>query len=354
MCGLIAFLLCILWYSNANLVAVMLTTGKDTRVFEKSVRSAIQHLLDVEKYYVITPDANGVKQKLQSIVGDKVVFVDENSFPFTHSNVSDIMIRAVKDKGVYPLSGNSQFERTIWGRTGWFLQQLLKMYAGKVLELEDYVLLDSDLVWFQDITFLNSTSKDGVKRYNYASSSQYHPPYMASLIRIAGVSLYESPDKVFRSGICHHMVIVKKVLDDLMKDAETIHGGIPFWQVLLNESALEMTCRAPKEGICGAGSTLSEYELYFNYARSKHPETVNIRPLLWANGPAPGLQYWPSVEENKIFADRHKQAWLGHRQSEGICSLFIIHPIHSHTVHCFFDSHESTGATNGSRWRPRI
>lgn len=32
-----------------------------------------------------------------------------------------------------------------------------------------------------------------------------------------------------------------------------------------------MTCRAPKTNICGAGSTLSEYELYFNYAREKFP-----------------------------------------------------------------------------------
>ena len=36
-------------------------------------------------------------------------------------------------------------------------------------------------------------------------------------------------------------------------------------------SAIGMTCRAPKTNICGAGSTLSEYELYFNYAREKFP-----------------------------------------------------------------------------------
>ena len=36
-------------------------------------------------------------------------------------------------------------------------------------------------------------------------------------------------------------------------------------------SAIGMTCRAPNAKICGAGSTLSEYELYFNYARAKYP-----------------------------------------------------------------------------------
>jgi hypothetical protein len=41
--------------------------------------------------------------------------------------------------------------------------------------------------------------------------------------------------KVHRSGIVHHMVIVKRVLASLMDRSERLHGGIPFWQVLLNE-----------------------------------------------------------------------------------------------------------------------
>jgi hypothetical protein len=81
-------------------------------------------------------------------------------------------------------------------------------------------------------------------------------------------------------------------------------------------SALEMTCRAPRAGICGAGSTLSEYELYFNYARSKFPETVQLRPLLWANGPAPGLQFWPPADKTEVQSDGPKSHWVGHRQNE--------------------------------------
>lgn len=77
-----------------------------------------------------------------------------------------------------------------------------------------------------------------------------------------------------------------------------------------------MTCRAPREGICGAGSTLSEYELYFNYARMVFPQTVALKPLLWANGPMPGLQYWPEVNDGKIHSDRHRGNWLGHRQQD--------------------------------------
>lgn len=41
-------------------------------------------------------------------------------------------------------------------------------------------------------------------------------------------------------------------------------------------------------GICGGGSTLSEYDMYFHFARQKFPGTVNLRPLIWANGPKYG------------------------------------------------------------------
>jgi hypothetical protein len=85
-------------------------------------------------------------------------------------------------------------------------------------------------------------------------------------------------------------------------------------------SALEMTCRAPRESICGGGSTLSEYELYFNFARHEFPESVELRKpaLLWANGPAPGLLFWPNIEDgqHKLISDGYKNSWLGHRQNE--------------------------------------
>ena len=46
-----------------------------------------------------------------------------------------------------------------------------------------------------------------------------------------GVGVFESKEKIFRSGIVHHMVIVKKVLEDMFTTAERLHGGMPFWKV---------------------------------------------------------------------------------------------------------------------------
>lgn len=296
--------------------AVMLTTKDYTRAFEKSIMSALKYLVDVDKFYVVAPGAAAIEAKLSKLVGPRVVFVDESIFPFDWRNVSETMITTVEQRGVYPMAGGkTPFEHTVYSRTGWFLQQLLKFYAGRVLKLGDFVLLDSDVVFFRNISFVNATSPGGVTRYNYASSSQYHPAYMATLTRISGVGLFETGKDVHRSGICHHMVIVERVLDHLIAQTEARYR-IPFWQVLLNESALELTCRAPRTGICGAGSTLSEYELYFNYALVKFPETVALRPLLWTNGPAPGLLFWPPVE-HELHSDGPKNNWMGHRQVDG-------------------------------------
>lgn len=41
--------------------------------------------------------------------------------------------------------------------------------------------------------------------------------------------------KEHRSGITHHMVVMKSVMEDLMKHSEILHGGLPFWQIMLNQ-----------------------------------------------------------------------------------------------------------------------
>lgn len=221
---------------TGKIQGVILTTAKDTRAFEKSIASSLKHLVDVETFYIVTPSAVQLQEKVGKDLGPRVKFIDESIFPFDWRNVSDVMIETVREKGVYPLTGKSQFEGTVWGRIGWFLQQLLKFYAGKVLNIGDYVLLDSDIVWFKDTHFINESiihNGQNITRYYYASSSQYHAPYMATLKRISGQDLFKAD--THRSGIAHHMVLAKHVLDDLMNTSEHRYGGLPFWKVLLNE-----------------------------------------------------------------------------------------------------------------------
>ena len=214
--------------------AVMLTTGKDTRVFVKSIASALKHLVDVDKFYIISPNLAELKKNLGNNLNDRMILLDERKFPFGGYNVSEVMIESVRQRGVYPLDGNSKFEKTVKRRVSWYLQQLLKFYAGRVFGLNDYVLLDSDLVWFKDLELIapHSTFGHSSNTYYYATSNQYHRSYIATLSRISGLPLHNH-QPMFRSGIVHHMVIVKTVLESLINVSEAKHG-IPFWQILLN------------------------------------------------------------------------------------------------------------------------
>lgn len=304
-----------------KLSGVITTTGKDTRVFEKSIYSALQYLVDVDTYYVISPQAKELSSQFSAKLGSRVRFVEESLFPFAWSNISQIMLSAVRQHGSYPLNNNeSPFEKLFWGgaKVGWYFQQILKMYAGEVLRLEDFVIVDSDIIWMRNLSFIsaNQSASAAVPAYLYATSWQFYPSYHATSKKISGVEMFKEAGrgKRFRSGIVHHMVVCKKVLSALRQEVETLHG-LPMWQVMLNQSALEITCRAPRNGICGSGGVLSEYELYFSYARSKFPESVQLRPLLWANGPAPGLLFHPKPEDG-LASDGPKSVWLGHRGHE--------------------------------------
>lgn len=188
-------------HSSCYLDAVILTVGKDSHVFEKSIVSSITHFLDIRNFYVIAPHAKELIEKYskKSWYSDRIRIIGEDNFPFKMNNVSEIMIKSVKDRGIYPISGNSEFERFAYGRVGWFLQQLLKFYAGEVLGIDDYVLLDSDVIWFQDVRFISACNYS-VKSFNYVSSRQYHPPYMHSLGFITGEGPIDT--KIHRQEWC--------------------------------------------------------------------------------------------------------------------------------------------------------
>ena len=184
--------------------AVVLTAGKDLLAFEVSIQSALKYLVDVRDYYIITPTPDELLEKFskQPWYSNRVHIIGEDIFPFIHNNITGIMIKTVKEGGIYPLSdGKSAFEKMLNLKSGWFLQQLLKLYSGKVLELHDFVLLDSDIVWFKDVTFV-ATCTSTARSYYYASSSQYHPSYMAILEKISGYGPVNA--SLHRSGTVYH------------------------------------------------------------------------------------------------------------------------------------------------------
>jgi FkbM family methyltransferase len=154
-------------------------------------------------------------------------------------------------------------------RNGWYLQQLLKLYAWKYIPdlLDTYLVIDSDTFFVKPTVFLEN------EHCLYAYGTEYHIPYFDHMKR-----LHPSFERTIPcSGICHHMMFQTKYVKELLKRVEEFHGnGLEFWQLFLTQvDQKEM----PYSGA-------SEYELYFHYMFRTHPEHVKIRYLHWVNSPS--------------------------------------------------------------------
>lgn len=148
-------------------------------------------------------------------------------------------------------------------RNGWYLQQLLKLYAGIVIPniLERYLVIDSDTFFLKPTIFIENNKC----LYNYGS--EYHTPYFDHMLRLNKNLIKVDTDK---SDICHHMMFETKYIKELIKTIENENND-NFYNLFLN---LVTDIR---------GSGASEYEIYFNYMLKNHNNKIIIRELKWCN-----------------------------------------------------------------------
>lgn len=150
-------------------------------------------------------------------------------------------------------------------RNGWYLQQLLKLYAGNIIPgiLDKYLVIDADTCFIKPTNFITD---DGKCSYN--TGTEYHIPYFEHMNR-----LHPSLKKVCPfSGISHHMLFEVKIINQLFKLVEDYHGNNKlFWEIFLDN-----TDRTH-------GSSASEYEIYFTYIYLYNLGNIVIRELKWVN-----------------------------------------------------------------------
>jgi hypothetical protein len=170
------------------------------------------------------------------------ITINENIFPFTLDTVSKIHGKL--------------------SRNGWYLQQLLKLYAGITIPniLDKYLVIDSDTFFLKPTTFI----ENGICLYNIGS--EYHMPYFIHMRKLHN-SLTKNTNK---SGICHHMMFETQYINKLFTLIENTHNDA-FYNVFLKLVT----------DINGSGA--SEYEIYFNYMLIYHPTKIQLRELIWKN-----------------------------------------------------------------------
>jgi len=148
-------------------------------------------------------------------------------------------------------------------REGWYFQQLLKLCADQYIKdlCEYWLVIDTDTVFLKPTTFFES----GLPLYNFGS--EYNAPYFTHISK-----LMQLDKQVKKSGICHHMMFCKTLMQELRNKVEK-DSTDPFWRVFL------MAVDPKYTNFSGA----SEYELYFNYLHKYHPNAFKVRSLVFRN-----------------------------------------------------------------------
>lgn len=217
---------------------VILVGPNDVPVMETMIQHTKTNIVGYRKIFIVSCDP--------ALRFEDCETVDEKIFPFTKETVAII------------LGGDH------W-RIGWYLQQLLKLYAGFVLSdlLNDYLVIDADTFFLKPTVFF----ENNLPLYNVGT--EYHVPYFEHMQKLHPSLTRQSA----YSGICHHMMFRKTILTELFALVESHHSQELFYKVFLQS--------VEPEQIMYSGA--SEYEIYFHYLCQFHPDDFRIRLLNWEN-----------------------------------------------------------------------
>lgn len=215
---------------------------------------------------------------------DVVIPVGPNDVPVIHKQIDHTRRNVVGYRHIYliscdptlKISGCRTIPETLFpfnmatvsahhgklARNGWYLQQLLKLYAGRVIPeiLPRYLVIDADTFFMKPTHFVQNN------KCLYAHGNEFHPPYFEHMKRLDS----DLTKVVSMSGIAHHMMFETKYVNELFQRIESKHNDA-FYNIFLSKvTDLE-------------GSGASEYEMYFNYMLRCHKDDVIVRPLRWKN-----------------------------------------------------------------------
>lgn len=240
-------LLCIEYtFSQDPIDVVIPAISKDKQSLDLCIKKIRENGKNIGRVIVVS------KEKLT----DRAEFFSEDQFPFSKDAIYTYTI--THNPSSFKISKN--FKK----RTGWILQQLIKLYAPFVIPdiSENVLVLDADTIFLRPVTFLDPETNAAF----FNIGSECHQPFFDHAKK-----LIPGFQKVFSnySGICHHMLLQKPVLEHLFSQVEK-KEKIPFWKAF---------CKHIDPSLL---SPCSEYEIYFNFCFF-NSDQFSIRKLDWQN-----------------------------------------------------------------------
>jgi hypothetical protein len=232
---------------------VILAAQKDMSGLDVCIRGVLAHSLN--PVVLVQVVAQRLPPRSRGEVDSRVVWSDER-----HCIPSSRGVRQY-------LQGLGRDPST----ASWYFQQLAKLRCFDVLPAgapQHVLVVDADFVFLRDMAFVDGQG-NSVLPYGYPLSWRLNTrvhrlPDRHTALEAAGRLIPGWLPVDAYSGMQHHMVFDRAILDDLVQRAQDAHG-MPFWQAFLR-------CADPRKWT-GA----SEYVLYRHFAARFFPERVRHR-----------------------------------------------------------------------------
>ncbi|MFP3392401.1 DUF6492 family protein [Brevibacillus sp. SIMBA_040] len=163
----------------------------------------------------------------------------------------------INEKRVLPITKKDihyQTKRT--NRSGWLLQQLLKLAGGSLTRQRYYLVIDADTILIRPHVFL----VNGKTVFYCRNWSR--PEYFRTYKKLLGTKPTAS-----RSFVAHYMLFDKSKLSRLKYKIEARHRTRWYWAIIKNTN---------KQSYAG----FSEFETYGNFVKAHYPGHLVIRSSL--------------------------------------------------------------------------
>jgi hypothetical protein len=187
---------------------------------------------------------------------DSAEWFDEKNYPFTKEDLALEIFHG-------DAQGAEEFLTSPKTRIGWVYQQLLKFYAPFVIPRisSNVLIIDSDVIYLKPTDFISSTGQpyftvgtnDTKEYFEHASK------LLPGLRRV----------HLDQSGIVHHMMFQRPILEDLFHLISEHHHTEP-WRAMCRSVDLKEIYK----------SCMSEYEIYFNFVLLRTNQKI-LRRLFW-------------------------------------------------------------------------
>ncbi|ANE46232.1 hypothetical protein SY83_08060 [Paenibacillus swuensis] len=197
-----------------------------------SLRKYVRHPLGT--IYIVSPESSKIRRMCA-----------RKSCNFVHEGT------------VLPISKKDIHYRSArWDRSGWLLQQLLKLSGDRVCTASHYLVIDADTILIRPHTF----KSDGKTVFYYRKWSQ--PEYFRTHRKLMGTSA-----KAPHSFVAHYMLFERAKVAALKKRIEARHG-MPWYRAILRSID-----RTQQFGF-------SEFETYGNVFHAQDPGGIRFRKCL--------------------------------------------------------------------------